>query len=72
MEWTISVCHLLSVLLWSFVLLFCSAADEIVVQYVLGVLENLGCGSELDEEEEVEPFSEMMTAYLPGFSDISM
>ena len=49
-----------------------SADDEIVLSYVLGILESLTPGEDIDETEDVEPFAEMMEAYLPGFAAISM
>ena len=49
-----------------------SAIDEIVLSYVLGVLECLGCHDDLDETEDVEPFAETMEAYFPGFAAISL
>lgn len=48
-----------------------SAVDEIVLNYVLGILESLGSG-DVDETEDVEQFAEMMEAYLPGFAAISV
>ncbi|XP_076466509.1 CUE domain-containing protein 2-A-like [Babylonia areolata] len=48
-----------------------SADDEIVLNYILGVLECLPPGDDLDDTEDVEPFAETVEAYLPGFSAIS-
>ena len=48
-----------------------SAIDEIVLNYVLGIIECLDC-HDVDETEDVEPFAEMMEAYLPGFGTISV
>lgn len=48
-----------------------SAIDEIVLNYVLGIIECLDC-HDVDETEDVEPFAEMMEAYLPGFGAISV
>ncbi|XP_072165652.1 CUE domain-containing protein 2-A-like [Diadema setosum] len=41
--------------------------DEIVLSYMLGVLEDLGS----DDGFEVESFVEMMQAYIPGFEAVS-
>ncbi|KAK7108243.1 CUE domain-containing protein 2-A-like [Littorina saxatilis] len=48
-----------------------SAIDEIVLNYVLGVLECLDC-EDVSQEEDVEPFAETMEAYLPGFVVVAM
>ena len=48
-----------------------SAIDEIVLSYVLGIIECLDV-HDVDETEDVEPFAEMMEAYLPGFEAISV
>lgn len=49
-----------------------SAVDEIVLNYVLGILEGLSSHGDMEDSEEVEQFAEMMEAYLPGFALISM
>nr|XP_054774450.1 CUE domain-containing protein 2-A-like [Lytechinus pictus] len=41
--------------------------DDIVLSYMLGVLEDL----DSDDGFEVEGFVEMMQAYIPGFEDVS-
>nr|KAG5704965.1 hypothetical protein BaRGS_022807 [Batillaria attramentaria] len=46
--------------------------DEIVLSYVLGILESLGTQGDMEDTEDVEQFAEMMEAYLPGFAVISM
>ncbi|KAL8599245.1 hypothetical protein ACOMHN_007961 [Nucella lapillus] len=48
------------------------ADDEIVLSYVLGVLECLAPGDDLDEAEDVYPFADTMVAYLPGFSAVRL
>ena len=47
-----------------------SHIDEIVLSYVVSILEELG--SEWGQEElfDVEAFSEMLTAYFPDFISI--
>ncbi|XP_025098067.1 CUE domain-containing protein 2-like [Pomacea canaliculata] len=46
--------------------------DEIVLNYVLGILEDLGSYQSMEDTEDVELFAEMMEAYLPGFSAVSI
>ncbi|XP_038048984.1 CUE domain-containing protein 2-A-like isoform X2 [Patiria miniata] len=43
------------------------AIDDIVLNYVVGVLEDVGN----DDEFDVGDFVEMMEAYIPGFKDIT-
>lgn len=47
-----------------------SHIDEIVLSYVVSILEELG--SDLGQEDifDVESFSEMLTAYFPDFASI--
>ena len=47
---------------------FCSNIDEVVLNYVASVLESLG---EEDSSFDVDQFIDMISAYVPGFSDIS-
>lgn len=47
-----------------------SDIDEIVLNYVLGILEDLGDGNGSSEEMDVDEFIEMMDAYIPGFASI--
>ena len=48
----------------------CSYIDEIVLSYVVSILEEIG--SDLSQEDifDVESFSEMLTAYFPDFASI--
>ena len=47
------------------------AIDEIVLNYIVGCLEELGCENASEDAFDAEDFSEMMEAYLPGFAQIS-
>ncbi|KAH3724628.1 CUE domain-containing protein 2-B-like [Dreissena polymorpha] len=47
-----------------------SDVDGIVLQYVLSILEDLGDGSGVGENIDVDQFVEVMDAYIPGFGDI--
>ncbi|XP_048769832.2 CUE domain-containing protein 2-B-like [Ostrea edulis] len=44
--------------------------DEIVLSYVISILEDLGNDSHPDENIDVDQFIEMMQAYIPGFGTI--
>nr|CAD7393732.1 unnamed protein product [Timema cristinae] len=44
--------------------------DEIVLSYVVSILEDLGSESSVEEAFDVEGFCEMMAAYFPEFSTI--
>ena len=46
-----------------------SAVDDIVLSYVFSYVEELGSDTS-DDAFDVEEFTEMMEAYLPGFSDV--
>jgi len=48
-----------------------SGIDEIVLSYVVSILEDVDTGDAFDEAFDVEEFSEMMDAYLPGFAQIT-
>ena len=50
--------------------LFCSSIDEIVLSYVVSILEDLGTETSVEEAFDVEGFCEMMAAYFPEFSTI--
>lgn len=53
--------------------LFCSSVDEIILSYVVTVLENLASEismGPLEDVFDVEEFCEMLTAYFPEFSSI--
>ena len=41
--------------------------DEVVLSYMIGILEELGDSTASEEVFDVEQFTEMMDAYLPGF-----
>ncbi|CAH1800069.1 unnamed protein product [Owenia fusiformis] len=47
-----------------------SSIDEIVLSYMVGILEELGDANGTMDNFDVEDFTEMMTAYLPGFEGI--
>lgn len=46
------------------------AVDEIVLSYVISILEDLGDDQNAEENIDVDQFTEMMDAYIPGFSSI--
>lgn len=48
-----------------------SGLDEVIFSYVLGVLEDLGPAGPSEENFDMEAFTEMMEAYVPGFAYIS-
>jgi hypothetical protein len=50
--------------------LFYSSIDEIVLSYVVSILEDLGTEASVEEAFDVEGFCEMMAAYFPEFSTI--
>ena len=45
----------------------CSSVDDIVLSYIVNVLEQIG----EDEEFGVDDFAEIMAAYIPGFDTVS-
>ncbi|ERE78839.1 CUE domain-containing protein 2 isoform X2 [Cricetulus griseus] len=47
-----------------------SGLDEVIFSYVLGVLEDLGPSGPSDENFDMDAFTEMMEAYVPGFGHI--
>ena len=47
------------------------AVDEIVLSYIVGCLEELSSEDASEDAFDVDDFSEMMEAYLPGFAEIS-
>ncbi|KAM6185349.1 CUE domain-containing protein 2 [Rhynchocyon petersi] len=47
-----------------------SGLDEVIFFYVLGVLEDLGPSGPSEENFDMEAFTEMMEAYVPGFAHI--
>uniref|UniRef100_A0A8C8ZBR8 CUE domain containing 2 n=1 Tax=Prolemur simus TaxID=1328070 RepID=A0A8C8ZBR8_PROSS len=47
-----------------------SGLDEVIFSYVLGVLEDLGPTGPSEENFDMEAFTEMMEAYVPGFAHI--
>ncbi|XP_052810489.1 CUE domain-containing protein 2-like [Mya arenaria] len=47
-----------------------SDVDEIVLSYVLSILEDLGDGASPEEDIDVDQFIEVMDAYIPGFGEI--
>ncbi|CAH6946582.1 CUE domain-containing protein 2 isoform X1 [Phodopus roborovskii] len=47
-----------------------SGLDEVIFSYVLGVLEDLGPSGPSEENFDMDAFTEMMEAYVPGFGHI--
>lgn len=47
-----------------------SGLDEVIFSYVLGVLEDLGPSGPSEENFDMDAFTEMMEAYVPGFAHI--
>lgn len=45
----------------------CSSVDDIVLSYIVNVLEQIG----EDQEFGVDDFAEIMAAYIPGFDTVS-
>ena len=53
-------------------LLVCSSIDGILVDYIVSVLEELGQNpNEFETTFDVDEFTEMMAAYVPGFKAIN-
>ena len=50
--------------------ILCSGIDEIVLSYMVSILEELGTEDSLDDVFDVEAFTDMMEAYMPGFAQI--
>jgi hypothetical protein len=46
------------------------AIDDIVLSYVVSILEELGTDVDSPESFDGDGFSEMMEAYIPGFGSI--
>ena len=44
-----------------------SSIDEIVLNYLVSILEHLGSGQAVEEDFDVDDFCQMMQAYLPEF-----
>lgn len=47
-----------------------STLDDVLLSYITGVLEDLGCQEGVEESFDVEVFAEMLEAYIPGFAEI--
>ncbi|XP_045196471.2 CUE domain-containing protein 2-like [Mercenaria mercenaria] len=47
-----------------------SDIDEIVLSYIISILEDLGDSENAEENIDVDQFVEMMDAYIPGFATI--
>ncbi|CAL8298858.1 unnamed protein product [Merluccius merluccius] len=47
-----------------------SALDEVLLSYITGVLEDLGSQESVEENFDIEVFTEMLEAYIPGFAEI--
>lgn len=48
-----------------------SDIDDIVLSYVISILEDLGDSENAEENIDVDQFIEMMDAYIPGFAEIN-
>lgn len=48
-----------------------SGIDDIVLSYMVGVLEELGSEDIAGDAFDLDGFIEMMDAYLPGFSNVN-
>lgn len=48
-----------------------NSVDEIVMSYIIGVLESLESSNEPEDVFDVNEFVEMMSAYIPAFSTIN-
>lgn len=48
-----------------------SDIDEIVLNYMISILEDLGDSENAEENIDVDQFIEMMDAYIPGFASIN-
>lgn len=46
-----------------------SALDEVLLSYITGVLEDLGSQESVEENFDIEVFTEMLEAYIPGFAE---
>jgi len=44
--------------------------DDVVLQYMVSILEELGNSAVSEDLFDVEQFTEMMEAYLPGFQAV--
>ena len=51
--------------------MYFSNIDEIVLSYVISILEDLGDSDQAEENIDVDQFTEMMDAYIPGFAEIN-
>lgn len=47
-----------------------STLDDVLLSYITGVLEDLGSQESVEENFDVEVFTEMLEAYVPGFAEI--
>ena len=47
-----------------------SDIDDIVLSYIISILEDLGDDGNAEENIDVDQFVEMMDAYIPGFATI--
>jgi len=47
-----------------------SDVDDVVLQYMVSILEELGNSAASEDLFDVEQFTEMMEAYLPGFQTV--
>ncbi|CAL8361254.1 unnamed protein product [Boreogadus saida] len=47
-----------------------SSLDEFLLSYITGVLEDLGSQESVEENFDIEVFTEMLEAYIPGFAEI--
>jgi len=54
----------------SYVSFISSALDEVLLSYIIAVLEDLGSQESVEENFDIEVFTEMLEAYIPGFAEI--
>lgn len=47
-----------------------SDVDDVVLQYMVSILEELGNSAASEDLFAIEQFTEMMEAYLPGFQAV--
>lgn len=46
------------------------AVDDVVLDYVISILEDLGEEANGEDNIDIDQFTEMLEAYIPGFASI--
>ena len=64
------ITHSYCVLYVSLCVLF-SLIDDIALQYIVSILEELGGSNSFEDIFDVDEFTEMMEAYVPGFQNFN-